>query len=130
MGHLPGGGRAQLIAQLCSSVPGSPPVAIERQRERDVHQPETYSVTSWEETGSAVGLALCVYFLPPTPSPGLPQFGHLLVPEYLVRVLGYHLGFPPPAVSGHQRGHASAGTGRRAPAKHPPGFGGPQVGSA
>lgn len=130
MGHLPGRGRPQLIAQLCSSVPGSPPVAIERQRERDVHQPETYSVTSWEETGSAVGLALCVYFLPPTPSPGLPQFGHLLVPEYLVRVLGYHLGFPPPAVSGHQRGHASAGMGRRAPAKHPPGFGGPQVGSA
>lgn len=35
LGHLPGRGRPQLIAQLCSSVPGSPPVAIERQRERE-----------------------------------------------------------------------------------------------
>lgn len=48
---------------------------------------------------------------------GLPQFGHLSVPEYLIRVPGYHLGFPPPAVSGHQRGHASAGTGLSARAR-------------
>lgn len=41
---------------------------------------------------------------------GLPQLGHIPVPKYFLYFPGYHFRFPPAALPGHKRGHASAGT--------------------
>ena len=81
-----------------------PGVCAERLRKRGV-------------TLGAVTEPVSASFRPPV-TPGLPQPGHLLVAEYLLRVLGHRLGFPPPALPGHQRSHASAGMAVRLPAGH------------
>lgn len=94
----------------CSRVslwPGSPSV-LEKQLERDVCPHSASSRDSggnrWLSglsTGAVLGRSCSLASFCPAPV-GLPQFGHLSVPEYLIRVPGHHLGFPPPAVSGHQ----------------------------
>lgn len=71
-------------------------------------------VGQWLSSNSDLGptgACVCLLLLPLLPgSLGFPQPGHLPVPEHLICVPGHYLGFPPPAVPGHQRRHASAGT--------------------